>query len=86
MHAGVKTVLKFTNPAGMIADAAQIGFEATGHKKVGESVGLLGNIGTGAVAFGVVGGPVGACIGAFVGLGTWVIGEAVGNAVEKTLS
>ena len=82
----VKTVLKFTNPAGMLADAAQVGLEVTGHKDIGKQVGLWGNIGTGAMAGTVVGGPVGAPIGALVGLGTWVIGEAVGLAVEKTLS
>ena len=82
----VKTALKLTNPAGMVADAAQLGLEITGHKEISKKVGLWGNIGTGAVAGGVIGGPVGAPIGALVGLGTWLIGEAVGQAVEERLS
>ena len=82
----VKMVLKFTNPAGMVADAAQAGLEVTGHREIGRKVGMWGNIGTGAVAGTAVGGPVGAPIGALVGLGTWLIGEAAGQAIEEMLS
>ena len=81
-----KTILKFTNPAGMVADVAQAGFEITGYKEIGRQVGLWGNFGAGLVAGVAVGGPVGAPIGALVGLGTWVIGEAVGETIEEILS
>ena len=77
--------MQFTNPAGYVADAAQVGLEVIGHKKMGEDVGLYGNIGTGAVAGAIVAGPLGAIVGACMGCGTWLIGEAVGRAVEKTL-
>ena len=70
----------------MVADLAQFGLEATGHKSIGKKVGLWGNIGTGAGTGAVIGGPLGATVGALVGLGTWIIGEGVGRAVEKTLS
>lgn len=82
----VKTVLKFTNPAGMVVDVAQAGLEVTGHREIGKTVGMWGNIGTGAVAGAALGGPVGAPVGALVGFGTWVIGEAVGLAIEDSAS
>ena len=82
----VKTVLKYSNPAGIVADVAQIGCEAAGYKKVGRRIGVYGNIGAGALTGAAIGGPVGAPIGALVGLGTWVIGEGIGQAVEYSLS
>ena len=82
----VKTVLKFTTVTGMVADVAQAGLEATGHKQIGQNVGKWGNIGTGAMAGAAVAGPVGAPIGALAGFGTWLIGEAAGQAVEHMLS
>ena len=82
----LKTALNIANPAGMVADVAQFGLEMTGHKEIGKNVGLWGNIGTGVMAGGVVGGPVGVPIGALVGLGTWLVGEAAGQAVEEKLS
>ena len=81
-----KTFLKFTNPAGMVVDVAQAGLEITGHREIGKKLGMWGNVGTGAVAGAAVGGPLGAPIGALVGFGTWMIGEAVGLAIEDTLS
>ena len=77
--------MKFTNPAGYAADIAQVGLEATGHKEAGQVVGLWGNIGTAAVAGGVIAGPPGAILGACLGCGTWIIGEAVGLTVENKL-
>ena len=47
---------------------------------------MWGNIGTGAVGGAAIGGPVGAPIGALVGFGTWLIGEATGQAIEEMLS
>ena len=77
--------MKITNPAGYVADVAQAGLEVTGHEEMGKAVGLLGNIGTATVAGGVIGGPPGAILGACFGFGSWVIGEAVGRAVENKL-
>ena len=82
----VKAVLRISNPAGFVADVAQLGCEATGNKEVGKKIGLWGNIATGAAAGGLVGGVVGAPVGALLGFASWAIGEAVGNAVESGLS
>ena len=81
-----KRLLKFANPAGMVADVAQAGLEYTGHEEVGKKVGMWGNIGAGAMGGTAIGGPVGAPIGALAGFGIWLIGEAVGRAVEDVLS
>jgi len=40
---------------------------------------MLGNVATGAVAGGLIGGPVEAAIGGFAGLLTWSVGEVVGK-------
>ena len=82
----VKAVLMVSNPAGFVADVAQLGCEVTGNKAVGKQVGLWGNIATGAATGGLVGGVVGAPVGALLGFASWAIGEAVGNAVENRLS
>ena len=81
-----KTLLKYSNPAGIVADVAQIGCEAAGYKKVGRRVGVYGNIGAGALTGAAIAGPMGAPIGALLGLGTWLIGEGIGQAVEYSLS
>jgi len=82
----VKSVVKFTNPAGIAADVVQIGLEVSGHEEAGKTVGALGNIGTGLVAGALVGGPIGAVVGAFAGFFTWTAGELVGDAVNKAAS
>ena len=83
---GIKTAMKVTNPAGIIVDVTQAGLELAGYKKEGKAVGLLGNLGTGACTGFMVAGPVGATIGACASLGTWIVAEAAGNALETTLS
>ena len=50
------------------------------------NVGLSGNIGVGAFTGFIVGGPVGAAVGATVCLGSWFVGEVIGEAVDKALS
>ena len=81
-----KRVVKVANPAAIVVDVAQFGLETAGYEKAGKTVGLMGNIGTGAVAGGVVAGPIGAAVGAAGGLVTWGIGEAAGSAINYFMS
>ena len=86
---GVKALTKVgkvLNPATLAVDVVQTGLEITGHKEAGMTVGFFGNVGVGAVTGFVTGGPVGAVVGAALCLGSWAVGEAVGAAVDKTLS
>ena len=69
-----------------LADVAQFGLEATGHKEIGKKVGMWGNICIGAVNGAAVGGPVGASIGALTNLGTWWIGETVFEKVYQCVT
>ena len=72
--------------ASAITDLMQFGLEVTGYKGLGATVGKWGNIGIGAIAGGMTGGFLsGAPLGALVGFGIWVIGEAFGKIIEKTL-
>ena len=48
-------------------------------------MGLMGNIGAGALGGAAILGPAGAALGGLFGLGTWIIGEGVSHAVDKTL-
>ena len=84
-HTAVKAAVNVANPVGIICDVAQAGLEYAGYEAEGKSIGKWGNIGTGAWAGFAVGGPPGAVVGALAGFGTWVIGEAVGRAVDDTL-
>ena len=72
-----------TNPAGIVADVAQVGFEVAGKPGAGKVVGSAGNIVGGAVTGSIVGGPVGALIGAAVAGGIWGVGELVGYAMGQ---
>ena len=84
-HTAVKAAVNVANPAGIICDLTQAGFEYAGYEAQGKTIGKWGNIGTGAWAGFAVGGPPGAVVGALTGFGTWIIGEAVGRAVDDTL-
>ena len=88
---GFKEVTKFTagtvtrgaltatlNPAGIVADVAQLGFEATGNKRAGRMVGLSGNVIAGVTAGGIVGGPAGAAVGGVASAALWGFGEMIG--------
>ena len=73
--------------ASVITDFIQLGLEVTGYKELGATVGKWGNIGIGAIAGGMIDGFVsGAPLGALVGFGIWVIGEAFGKVIDKTLA
>ena len=79
----------YSNPAGFVADCAQFGLETIGYQEIGKALGKWGNIGSALVTGVVYTGsawPVGASIGALVGLGTWIIGEGVGEGVVQALS
>lgn len=81
-----KGVIKFlANPVGIAADVCQAGLEVTGHKEAGKSVGVLGNMASGAMIGGATFGPPGAVVGAMGSLALWVGGELVGHGVEKTI-
>ena len=76
---GVKGALKSASmPLGAVADIAQAGLEYAGHPRAGESVGVAGNIGSGAMLGFAIGGPVGAGVGAGGGALFWLGGEALG--------
>lgn len=82
-----KGVIKFlANPVGIAADVCQAGLEVTGHKEAGKSVGVLGNMASGAMIGGATFGPPGAVVGAMGSLALWVSGELVGHGVEKTIN
>ena len=81
--AGTKSFIKTAaNPVGIISDLAQGGLEYAGYKEEGKTVGVCGNIASGAMIGGVAAGPPGAAVGALAGFGVWVAGEAVGVVVD----
>ena len=84
MKSALKTTIK-ANPLDIIINTGQAVLELAGYKEGGKTFGLIGNIGTGMYSGFMVGGPVGASIGALVGFGKWVLGEAVNEALDKTL-
>ena len=81
----VKRAVNVANPAGIVCDLTQAGFEYAGYEKQGKAIGKWGNIGISAFAGFAVGGPVGAAVGALTGFGTWVIGESVGRAIDESI-
>ena len=83
---GSKGLLKAANPIGIAADCAQALLEVTGHKEAGKTVGVLGNMTSGAMIGGATFGPPGAVVGALGSLLLWVGGEVVGSGVEKTIN
>jgi len=82
----VQGVLRVTNPAGLVADVTQTGMELAGYEKAGKTVGMLGNIGTGAVSGAMIAGPVGLTVGALAGFLTWGAGEVTGAVIQRALS
>lgn len=74
------------NPFGIAADLAQAGLEISGHQKAGKTVGLLGNMASGAMIGGVTFGPPGAFVGAVGSLVLWGGGEVVGSGVERMIN
>ena len=81
----VKRAANIANPAGIICDLTQAGFEYVGYEKQGKAIGKWGNIGTSAFAGFAIGGPLGAAVGALTGFGTWVIGESIGQAIDESI-
>ena len=81
----VKRALNVANPAGIVCDLAQAGFEYAGYEKRGKAIGMWGNIGISAFAGFAVGGPLGAAVGPLTGFGTWVFGESVGRAIDESI-
>ena len=71
------------NPVGIASDVAQTGLEAVGYKKLGRTVGITGNIASGAMVGGAVGGPAGAAVGALLGFGVWGVGQVTGRLVDR---
>ena len=82
----VQRALKVANPVSIVADIAQAGMEYAGYEKAGKTVGMWGNVSTGAVAGAMVGGPVGFAVGALGGFVTWGAGEITGAVIHRTLS
>lgn len=81
----VKRAANIANPAGIVCDLTQAGFEYVGYEKQGKAIGKWGNIGTSAFAGFAIGGPLGAAVGALTGFGTWVIGESIGHAIDESI-
>ena len=81
----VKRVLNVANPAGIVCDLTQAGFEYAGYEKHGKAIGMWGNIGISALAGFAVGGPLGAAVGPLTGYGTWVFGESFGRAIDESI-
>ena len=71
------------NPVGIVSDITQTGLEAVGYKKLGRTVGIGGNIASGAMVGGAVGGPAGAAVGALLGFGVWGVGQVTGKLVDR---
>ena len=69
-------------PVGAVADIAQAGLECAGYEEAGKKVGIVGNIGSGAMFGFALGGPAGAVVGAGGGTVLWLGGEAVGYVFE----
>lgn len=81
---GAKTLGK-VHPVGIAADIAQAVLEYTGHERIGKSVGVTGNIASGALLGAAVAGPPGAAIGLFGGFLVWGVGEVTGGLVERAI-
>ena len=81
----VKRAANIANPAGIVCDLTQAGFECAGYEKQGKAIGKWGNIVISAFTGFAVGGPLGAAVGALAGFGTWVIGKSVGHAIDESI-
>ena len=80
----LKCVVKVAwNPYAVASDLAQGALEIGGQRELGKGVGVVGNIGSGAVLGAMVGGPPGAAIGILFGGVQWLTGEFAGNYAEK---
>ena len=82
---GAKGLVKAANPIGIASDLAQEGLKVVGYEEAGNTVGIAGNIVTGAMIGGGLGGPPGAAIGALAGFGMWGFGEVVGRLVDWSI-
>ena len=84
MKQGVKSVANTATGIGLAADLAQAGLEYYGYEKTGKTVGVTGNIASGALIGAGIGGPPGAAIGALGGFIIWGAGEVVGKVIDKS--
>ena len=82
---GAKSLVKVANPIGIVSDLAQEGLEVVGYEEAGKKVGIAGNIATGAMIGGGLGGPPGVVVGALAGFGMWGVGEVVGRLVDWSI-
>lgn len=81
---GVKSVANTATGIGLAADLAQAGLEYHGYEKTGKTVGVTGNIASGALIGAGIGGPPGAAIGALGGFIIWGAGEVAGKVIDKS--
>ena len=86
MKSAYKTAIK-ANPLNMAlaVNTGQAVLELAGYKEEEKSFALIGNIGTDMYSGFMVGGLAGASARILVGFGTWVLGEAVDEPLDKTL-
>ena len=82
MKTALKTTIK-ANPLDIAVNTGQAVLELAGYQEEGKSFGLIGNIGMDMYSGFMMAGLAGASIGALVGFGTWVLGEAVNEALDK---
>lgn len=68
---------------GIAADVAQAGLELVGQEEAGKAVGIGGNMVSGAMMGGAIGGPPGAVIGAGLGFALWATGEVAGGVTGR---
>ena len=78
-------VVKFSSPVSLAADAGQVGLEIVGCKKIGQCVGVGGNI-VGGAMLGSIAGPPGVAVGALCGFTVWIMGEAAGRVIDKIVA
>lgn len=78
-----KALFKAANPVGVVADVAQAGLELAGQEEAGKVVGIGGNIISGVMMGGAIGGPPGAVIGAGFGFALWATGEVAGGVTGR---
>ena len=81
---GVKGIaMAAVHPAGVAADVAQALLEYKGYEEEEKKVGIGGNVLSGILFGGTVGGLPGAAVGALGGFMMWLVGEVTGGLVER---